>query len=122
MKEAVPVACEASTAGKDWFGVSTFESCSLLFEHHPMDVEDSPGVLRDDFVDRWGALWVGGTAGVAAAAAAVAGTTAAASPGCFGPERWVVGYLGGSAGVWGGLGWWVLVVCMVWVVRWVNFE
>ena len=66
-----------------------------------MDVEDSPGVLRDDFVDRWGALWVGRTAGVAAAAAAVAvaGTTAAAGPGCFGPKCWVVDYLGGSAGV-----------------------
>ena len=54
MEEAVAVACEASAAGKDWFGVSTFESCTLPFEFIPIDVEESPGILPDDFVDRWG--------------------------------------------------------------------
>ena len=82
MEEAVAVACEASAAGKDWFGISTFESCTQPFELAPIDVEESPGVLPDDFVDRWGALWVGRTAGVAAAAAA-ARTTTAAGPGHF---------------------------------------
>lgn len=106
VEEAVAVTFEAPPAGKDWFRVSTFESCAQSFELTPVEVVESPGVLRDDFVDRWGALWVGRTAGVAGAGgAAAAGTTATASPGQFRLGCWVVNFLEGSAGVCGGVGW-----------------